>query len=137
MIEDERLLSSYKKEKEHYLTILDLAGDLREALKEGHDMPEIISILRRKNRIMEEIDSIENAIEDEKKGYLSSTRSSADMAEIIDELSSLVEKILSVERENEILFSSQGCRSAVNYGAGVSAEYACRRYSGILSGEQS
>ena len=135
MYEDDRLLGSYRREKEYYLRILELAGELREALKTGQDMQGIISILRHKNQIMEEIDTIEDSIEKEKKGYLSSTRSSADVVEIIDELSSIVEKILIVERENEVLFSSTGHRSAGRYSAGVSAEYACERYTGIISGE--
>lgn len=135
MSKSESLLSSYRKEKSCYIRVLELAGILKESLRDGSPMQDILSILRSKNEIMNEIEAIERSIEKEKREYRSGSWKPGDVAEAIDELSVLVEKILSVERENEILFSCAGHNHNRPVSTGASSDYACRRYADIISGE--
>ncbi len=135
MSKNDLLLGSYGREKSCYMKILGLAEQLGEALKSGGTMQEVISILRRKNSLMEEIDSIERTIEEEKKNFKLCGWKPAEVSGMIGELSSLVERILVLERENEVLFSS--ARRNVNHQPedGAGRDYACRRYSRAVSGE--
>lgn len=135
MFKDDLLLGGYNREKSCYMKILDLAEELREALKSGSTMQEVISILRRKNLIMEEIDSIERTIEEEKKNFRLCNWKPAAVSGMIGELSSLVERILVLERENEVLFSSARHSLERQPVDGAGRDYACRRYSRIASGE--
>ena len=70
MSKDDRLINCYQKEKDCYLRILELSVELKGALESGRSMQDVIAILRRKNMIMDEIDSIEKTIEQEKREYL-------------------------------------------------------------------
>ncbi|GEM_PF-3143756 len=102
------LAKSYEREKRCYKQILKLAEELHAVLSERRPVSEIIPILKNKNRLMREIESIEELIVEEKKLYRDVPARPADVARIIDEISSLIEKVLAVERKNEILFSTGG-----------------------------
>ena len=105
------LVKSYEREKICYKQILKLAEELHAVLSERRPVSEIIPILKNKNRLMREIESIEELIVEEKQLYRDVPARPAAVAGIIDEISSLIEKVLAVERKNEILFSTGG-RSA-------------------------
>ncbi|MBD3180313.1 MAG: hypothetical protein GF417_12480 [Candidatus Latescibacteria bacterium] len=129
------LLSGYRKEKDNYLRILSLAEKQREMLIEGR-MDEVIAILRNKKKIMNDIESIERSMERDKKNYRSGYRKYGDAAELIREISGIVEKILSVERENEIIFST-GCRAGASTeetATAVPAPLVAASYGGKMQG---
>ncbi len=136
MFNEPGLLGCYRKEKIRYLKILELANSLRDALKDGRTMPEIISILNRKNMIMKEIESIEQSMEEEKKDYRWSGKKTGDVAQIIDQLSVIVERILAVERENEILFSTAGQSLNLNRRQDISPDFVLSVYANSITGER-
>ncbi|OQX84924.1 MAG: hypothetical protein B6D63_03495 [Candidatus Latescibacteria bacterium 4484_7] len=107
---DETLLQGYVQEKNLYVEVFVLAKKLRDALKGGEPIGEIVDILEKKNLAMKRIEAIEKMMEKEKKKYRDSTGKSERVAETIDELSGLIEEILAVERENEVLFTTSSLR---------------------------
>ncbi|MCD6378834.1 hypothetical protein J7M07_00120 [bacterium] len=66
----------------------------------------MINILKNKREILRRIDRIEQTIEEEKRVYSGSDERPEETVAIIEEVSGIVEEILAVERENEILFST-------------------------------
>ncbi|MBU8922781.1 MAG: hypothetical protein KOO63_13260 [Bacteroidales bacterium] len=135
MSKDDRLIHCYQKEKDCYLRILELSVELKGALESGRSMQDVIAILRRKNMIMDEIDSIEKTIEQEKREYLHGRWHPGQVERLVSELSGIVERLLSLERENEILFSSSSRRFSNKKVSGAAAGYALGRYSTVNAGE--
>ncbi len=128
------LLRSYEQERVCYLRILELSEAQREALRTRRPMSEVITILEDKNRIMHEIEEIEQSTGGEKRRYrMNGGARPAAVAAAIDDLSALVERILAVERENEDLFNAAG--SSMHRAGGVArvpGEYVVSRYSSSL-----
>jgi len=107
---EERLYLAYSTEKELYIEVLLLARKLRDALKTNKPMSEVVGILRKKKEIMDRIDSLENVIEEEKIDYRNGASDPGRISGLIEDLSSLIEEILAVERENEVLFTTSSSR---------------------------
>ncbi|MBN1164713.1 MAG: hypothetical protein JXB45_09050 [Candidatus Krumholzibacteriota bacterium] len=135
MLSELQLLHGYLEERDCYLEILGLARDLRDILKNDHSAQEILSNLRSKNRLMQRIDAIDKSIDDEKRRYHRNIGKNREVAKIIDELSSLVETILVVERENEILFSTAGYKMSKSPETGVTADFVRALYTVNSTGE--
>lgn len=132
---DSILIKGYREEKENYVKILKLAQKQRKMLIKGR-MDEVIDILNDKKEILRDIERIEEVIENEKKGYVDSYDKCGDTANLIREISRVVEEILSVERENEIIFST-GCRaggSGIDDNAAVPAELVMASYGAKAGG---
>lgn len=130
MLNNEKLIRGYRREIECYKDILELSEKLRTAFKQGQPLEEIVRILDKKKKIMEDVDKIEGWMEEEKKNYQVADHKPEDVVTVIDQLSGLIGEILEVERENEILFNSAGKQR--NQSGNVVTEspvYALARYS--------
>jgi flagellar biosynthesis/type III secretory pathway chaperone len=130
VLNTEKLIRGYLREIDCYKGILELSEKLRTAFKQGRPLEDIVRILNKKKKIMEDVDKIERWMEEEKKSYRLADHKSEDVVTVIGQLSGLIGKILEVERENEILFNSGG--RSKNHAGNVVAEspvYALARYS--------
>lgn len=132
---DNILITGYRREKDNYMKILKLAEKQREMLIEGR-MDEVIDILKCKKELLGDIDRIERVIDTEKREYRENCDNCGDTAELIREISNIVEKILSVERENEMIFSTGGRMGGVHSDRGqpVPAQLVAASYGGKVQG---
>ena len=83
----------------------------------------------RKKEIMDRIDSLESVIEEEKIEYRSGASDPGRISGLIEDLSSLIEEILAVERENEVLFTTSSSRGLKRAGPRYTPELAVSMYS--------
>jgi len=134
---DNILITGYRREKDNYMKILKLAEKQREMLIEGR-MDEVIDILKCKKELLGDIDRIERVIDTEKREYRENCDSCGDTAELIREISNIVEKILSVESENEMIFSTGGRMGGVHSDRRqpVPAQMVAASYGGKVQGEK-
>jgi len=131
---DNILFLGYVKEKENYIEVLRLARKQREMLNSG-SITGVISILKDKREILRRIDQIEQTIEKEKSEYSNKDERPRDTAAIIEEVSNIVEEILAVERENEVLFSTNRYSSKKRENeTPVSARFAIASYARGIAG---
>jgi len=104
----ERLTRSYERELELYSAILELAQKQQEQLAASDGIREFVALLHRKEGLIRMIDKIETEMERDKALWVNvpenqKSRWSAELNRVLDRIIALIERIMSVERENEKL----------------------------------
>lgn len=135
------LLESFGQEQAHYTALLDLSRQQKEVILAG-DIDQLLALLARKQRVLEEVARIERELADSKRHWKDvRARLSEDDRCVLDVALATVEELLaeliSLERESEQLLAKERGQTAEALAATTRGVDVARAYGAGMKTDQS